>query len=52
MTARHKLNSFHFQAAAAFAGLIALVSGSWPVFVVILVVLILSSLHNGDIRLR
>lgn len=50
MGARHKLNTAHVNGALIVAGLFGLVFGSLLVFLVVLAVLIVGSLHSGDIR--
>jgi len=50
MSAKHKLNSASVVGALAVAGLVAGVAGSWPVFWLATAALVVTSLHNGDIR--
>ena len=52
MGARHELNKFHVFGSLGFAGLLGLATGSWAVFTVTGIVLIGTSLRNGEIRFR
>jgi hypothetical protein len=51
LTARHKLNSATIHGALVIAGIVALLIGSWPVFLVVLAVLVATAIHSGDIRI-
>jgi len=50
MNARLKLNAAVVNAIFIFSGLAGWYSGSWLMFVAVLVVLLGTSLHSGDIR--
>lgn len=50
MTAKHKLNSFHFTTSLIFAGIIGGASGSWIVFGIVFAALLLAGFYTGDIR--
>jgi hypothetical protein len=49
-TARHKLNEFNVLFALMVAALLGGVTGSWAVFWIAAIVLVLGSLHSGSIR--
>jgi hypothetical protein len=49
-TARHKLNGAYFLGALLIAGLVGAMFESWTVFMIAAGVLIMSSVHDGDIR--
>ena len=51
MTARHRLNSAYFNGAILTAGLVAALTESATVFVVLLVLLSATATVSGDIRL-
>ena len=48
---RHKLNAAAIHGALLVAGLIAAVTQSWTIFVVLLVILLTTAVISGDIRL-
>ena len=50
--ARRKLNAAAFHGVLFIAGLIAAFAGSWTVFWVLAVALMLSAIHAGDVRLN
>jgi hypothetical protein len=50
LSARHKLNVAAVNGALVIAAVIGLAATSWPVFLVVLAVLIVGSLHDGGIR--
>jgi hypothetical protein len=50
VSAKHKLNSAHLLGALLVAGLFGGISGSWLVFLVALVALLLAGYHAGEIR--
>ena len=50
MGAKSKLNGAYLNGALLIAGTVGLISGSWTVFVVCLVLLVLSSILAGEIR--
>jgi len=50
-TARHKLNEVYFLGALLIAGLVGAIFESWTVFLIAAGVLIVSSVHDGDIRI-
>ena len=50
MGARNKLNAAHMNGIVIIAGLAGLLTGSWPVFVVGLVILVILGVHTGGIR--
>jgi integral membrane sensor domain MASE1 len=52
MSARHKLNAASIRGILLIAGFLAAMAGSWPLFWVLLVVLLASAIHSGDIRLE
>ena len=52
MGAHTSLNSIYLTGALAVAGLLGGVTGSWIVFAICLIVLILVNLHAGRIRPR
>jgi len=51
VTARNKINAAMIRGAVIFAGIVALLAGGWPVFWLMLVVLLLTSFLDGGIRL-
>ena len=51
MTARHRLNSAYLNGAICVAGLVAAMAQSGTVFLVLLVLLTVSSVAAGEIRL-
>ncbi len=52
MGARQKLNSGYFNSALLLAALAGWLGGSWVVFVVALMALLVSSMLANDIRFR
>jgi hypothetical protein len=50
MAARQKLNQAYFLGSALVAGLVGYATQSWTVFGIVLALLVLSSLHAGEIR--
>jgi hypothetical protein len=50
LSARHKLNAAWLRWAGLLAGLAGLVTQSWPVFFVVLALLVAAALAAGDIR--
>ncbi len=52
MGARKKLNSASLLGSLLLAGIAGLATGSFTVFVVAAVVIVVLSIHAGDIRLR
>ena len=50
LTAKHKLNAACLQGAVVIAGLIGLVTQSFVIFGIALVVLLIGALMAGDIR--
>ncbi len=52
MSARHKLNSAFFTGSLVLAAILGGTFQSWPVFFVVLVVLVGCNLAAGDIRPR
>jgi hypothetical protein len=50
VSAKHKLNRFHVYAALMIAGLFGWASGSWGVFLIALVALVVAGYYAGDIR--
>jgi uncharacterized protein related to proFAR isomerase len=51
MSARHKLNSAAVHGVLIVAGLIAGLTESWRVFLLLVAALIATAVHSGDIRL-
>ncbi len=51
MNARKKLNVAYLNGCLLVAGIVGIVAGSWPVFVVALAVVALVSIYTGNIRL-
>lgn len=49
-TARHKLNRAHFLGVLLIAGLVGAMFESWMAFLIAAGVLIVSSVHDGNIR--
>ena len=50
MTAKHKLNTFHFRQAVVVAAITGFVFQSLNVFLTALCVILLSAYQDGDIR--
>lgn len=50
MSAKHKLNSAHFNGSLVIAGIAGLVTESFMVFVIALAALLATSLHSERIR--
>jgi hypothetical protein len=50
VSAKHKLNRFHFYAALLVAGLIGWATGSPAVFLIALVAVLVAGYYAGDIR--
>ncbi len=50
MSARRKLNQAFFTGSLLLAALVGLVTRSWWVFVLVLMVLLAGNLYSGDIR--
>jgi hypothetical protein len=50
VSAKHELNSAHFLGALLVAGLVGGLTGSFVVFGVALVALLVAGYHTGDIR--
>lgn len=50
--ARNKLNAASIRGVLLLARLIALVAGSWSIFWLLVAVLLVTSLMEGDLRLR
>ena len=50
-TAKHKLNGSYLHGVLLVAGLLGAVSGSWTIFLLVAVVLVATSVHDGSIRL-
>ena len=50
MGARNKLNAAHMNGILIIAGLTGLLTGSWLVFVIGLVILVILGVHSGGIR--
>jgi len=50
MNARVKLNSANTHGALVVAGLLGWVFGSWDLFLIAALVLIISAIHSGSIR--
>jgi len=50
MSARHKLNSASIQGAFIVAGIAGWAFGSWSVFLIAIAILLVCSMHSGDIR--
>jgi hypothetical protein len=50
MSAKHKLNSANVLGALLVAGLLGGVTGSFGVFLIALIALLVASYHAGDIR--
>jgi len=49
-SSRDKLNSIHLLGAIGIAALLAVVAGSWPLFLFVAVALIVASIFTGEIR--
>jgi hypothetical protein len=50
--ARQKLNSAALHGIVLMAGLIAFLAESWIIFWLLALILLISALHAGDIRLK
>jgi hypothetical protein len=50
MGAKQKLNASYFNGAVVMAALMGWLTGSWFVFVLVLIVLLASAIGSGDIR--
>jgi hypothetical protein len=50
MGARNKLNAAHMNGVLIMAGLAGLLTGSWLVFAVGFVILVIFGVHSGGIR--
>jgi len=50
MSARHKLNAAHFSGAVIMAALLGTLAGSWGVFWVAAIALMIAGLMSQDIR--
>ena len=50
MGAKQKLNAANVNGALIVAGVIGLITGSWPIFVLALIVLVVGSIYAGNIR--
>jgi hypothetical protein len=50
LSAKHKLNAGYFQGAFFIAGLIGLLTDSATVFLMTFTIMLLASLHAGEIR--
>lgn len=50
MGARTTLNGIYLTGAVVIAGLLGTATGSWLVFAISLVVLVLANMHSGRIR--
>ncbi len=48
--AKQKLNAANVNGALIVAGVIGLITGSWPIFVLALIVLVVGSIYAGNIR--
>lgn len=51
MNARHKLNQANLNGVLAIAGVVAFLFGSWEVFFLLVVVLLIGAVIGGGIRL-
>ena len=51
VTARGKLNAAAIRGGVIFAGIIAVLVGGWPIFWLMLAILLITSLMDGTIRL-
>ena len=49
-SSRDKLNSFHLMGAIGLAGIIAAVSGSWLLFLLVGAALVAASVLTGEVR--
>jgi len=49
-SSRDKLNSLHLGGSIAIAAAIAVLSGSWQLFVLVAAALVAASLYTGEIR--
>jgi len=49
-SAKHKLNSANVTGAMVVAELVAAVVGSWSAFWLVVIVLVATAAHSGDIR--
>jgi hypothetical protein len=52
MNARKKLNSIHISGGLLVAGVAAIATGSWTVFLISAAVILTLGCYSGDIRLR
>jgi|GEM_PF-176857 hypothetical protein len=50
MSARQKLNQAYINGALLLAGVIGASTESWTVFITLTVILVVLSIHGGDIR--
>jgi hypothetical protein len=50
MGAKRKLNAAHFNGAMIIAGLLGGVTGSWEVFLIAFVALMIGAIVAGDVR--
>jgi len=50
--ARHKLNAAHIHGAMIVAGLLAALTGSWSVFLFVVLALMATAVISGDIRIN
>jgi hypothetical protein len=50
MNARHKLNQAYLLGNVMLAAIAGVLCGSWTVFVVVVVLLVVLSMHAGEIR--
>lgn len=51
-TARNRLNAAAIRGAVLVAGLVALLAGSWPIFWVLVLLLLATAVIGGDIRVK
>ena len=49
-TSRDKLNAMHLLGSIGIAAMFAALAGSWPLFIVVTVALVGTSLFTGEIR--
>ncbi len=52
MGARQKLNGVHVTGCLVIAGIVGALAESWMVFLIVAVVLLACSVHDGGIRLK
>jgi hypothetical protein len=50
MSAKHKLNASNFCGSLVVAGLVGWLTGSFAIFVVVLIALLVAGYHAGDLR--